>query len=163
MPPTIFCSGCGEEILSHLVNCPVCATPLPRTEPEQRPTSQNRPVAPPPSRQGYQPPYGWMDTNETPNGVIPTTPAQPAYQSPPATAPGMLPCPSCGKLVPRTHAFCSQCGRPLQAASLQQQYQPPPAVYYPVAQPPVQRTVSDNTLVIIIAIIAALVILGFFC
>lgn len=155
MPRTIFCAGCGKELPSHLVTCPVCATPLPVTGPEQPPT-QEEPPRPP---QDYQSPYGWMDANAKPKPVT-RSPVLPDYQPPQPGAPTAFPCPSCGRTVLRSNAFCSQCGRPLQAMQATPHYQPPPQpVYEPVFEPPRGRTSGEYVLIVIIALLAAVTIL----
>ena len=169
MPRTIFCAGCGKELLSHLVICPVCATPLPATGPEPQPYQepprppQGRPTEAPP--QDFQSPYGWMGANETPKPVT-RLPVPEDYQPPQPGAPSTLPCPSCGKAVLRTNAFCPQCGRPLtamQASPYQPPLPPEQPVHYPVVQTPSGRTSGEYALITIIAILAALIILANFC
>jgi predicted amidophosphoribosyltransferase len=155
MPRTVFCPGCGKELLSHLNICPICATPLPPAEPQPEQ---------PPRAEDYQSPYGWMSANETPKPVT-RTPATPDYVPPTVAAQSLFPCPSCGKTITRANAFCPQCGRPLQALEQQSpNYQTPlQPVYYPVVPPPAGRTKGEYALIIIIALLAAMIILAKFC
>ena len=155
MPRTVFCPGCGKELLSHLNICPECATPLPRAESQTEPT---------PRAQDYQTPYGWMSANEPPKPVT-RTPASPDYMPPLVAAPSQFPCPSCGKPINRDNAFCPQCGRPVQAIVQQSPLHQTPLqpVYYPSGQPPAGRTKGEYALIIIIALLAALLILAKFC
>jgi endogenous inhibitor of DNA gyrase (YacG/DUF329 family) len=107
-----------------------------------------------------------MTANETPKPVT-RSPVPQDYQPPQPFAPSTLPCPSCGKEVLRTNAFCPQCGRPLSAVQASPQYQAPPStvqpVHYPVVQTPSGRTSGEYALITILALLAALIILANFC
>jgi hypothetical protein len=172
MARTIACPGCGIELPSHLVICPECASPLPKTahdEGQTEPPRRQRPYAEPPNGGDATPLHRWMDASETPDRP-PQPTHQPAYAPPQAQhAPQSFPCPSCGRAVNASQAFCPQCGRPLRAVQPPQIYQPPappqPQIYYPVApQPPkTGRSGGEIALIVIIALIAAMVILVKFC
>lgn len=175
MPRTVICSGCGRELLSTLVICPECATPVPKAaQGEQRP-DEKRPEAPP-QNEGYRQPYRWMGSAELPQQPAPKPQTQrpPPYQPParPVAPPPPPPqqqaqnffCPGCGRGLPQMAAFCPQCGRPLQAS----QMQPHAATFQPVRQftplpAPQPRSSGEQAVIAILAIIAGIIILAFFC
>ncbi|HEV2707350.1 MAG TPA: hypothetical protein VGV59_15640 [Pyrinomonadaceae bacterium] len=173
MARTIVCPGCGSELPSHLIICPECASPLPKTAHEEQqtePPRRQRPYAEPPTQTGDATPlHRWMDASETPDRPQPVQQQpSPTYAAPqPQPATQSFPCPSCGRVVNTTQAFCPQCGRSLRAAPPMQIYQPPAPsqVYYPVApQPPKSgRSGGEIALIVIIALIAAMIILVKFC
>ena len=170
MPRTIFCAGCGKEVQSHLVICPVCAMPLPEcgAEQAQQPPApprrtESRPAATPPAPTDYQPPYGWMDAHETPKPVT-RSPVRQDYLPPQVGASSTLPCSSCGETVLRTNRFCPQCGRPQPQALQASPYQPPPRPVREAPAPPSSgRTSGEYPLIVIIARLAALIILANSC
>ncbi len=176
MPRTVICSGCGRELLSTLVICPECATPVPKQARAGETRKDERPFAPPPKEEGYRQPYRWMGSAELPSQTPPkqpTAPQPPPYQ-PPARPPAQQPqqqaqnffCPGCGRGLPQLAAFCPQCGRPLQAS--QQPPQPqqvfqPARPFVPLPAPVQKRTAGEQAVITIVAIVAAIVILMFFC
>lgn len=171
MPRTIICSGCGRELLSNLVLCPECATPVPKeARQEARPQQEDkRPFAPPPTQEGQRPPYRWMGSEELPPQPAPK-PSQPAPASPPYRPPAPQPtqnlyCPGCGRGLPQMASFCPQCGRPIQAGQQQPQQQvfQPVRPFTPLPPPVQQRTPGEQAIIAIVAIVAGIVILMFFC
>ncbi|HEX5708644.1 MAG TPA: hypothetical protein VFX96_15175 [Pyrinomonadaceae bacterium] len=174
MPRTVICSGCGRELLSSLVICPECATPVPKPSPEEQRPGDKRPFATP-QDEGHRQPYRWMGSAELPQQPTPQqAPQPPPYQPParPVAPPPPQPqqptqnffCPGCGRGLPQLAAFCPQCGRPLQAS----QMQPQPVGFQPVRPftplpAPQQRSSGEQAVIAIIAIVAAIVILMFFC
>lgn len=171
MPRTVICPGCGRELLSTLVICPECSTPVPQEARAAETLRDERPYAPPDER-GYRQPYRWMNSAE-----LPAQPAsKPQAAPPPPYQPPARPvvqteeptqnlfCAGCGRGLPQLAAFCPQCGRPVQSS----QPQPQPAQVFQPARPfnplPAQkRTPGEQTTIALIAVIAAIIILMFFC
>lgn len=180
MPRTVICSGCGRELLSTLVICPECATPVPKPAAESPKAADQRPYATPPTQgEGFKP-HRWMESAELPPQPKPQPPPyQPPARpvAPPPARPVAPPprpqpqqqtqnffCPGCGRGLPQMAAFCPQCGRPLQPSQMQ-----PHAAQFQPARPftplpaPQQRTSGEQALIAIVAIFAAIFILMFFC
>ncbi|HYN86051.1 MAG TPA: hypothetical protein VER32_12440 [Pyrinomonadaceae bacterium] len=171
MPRTVICSGCGRELLSTLVICPECATPVPK--PASPKAEDKRPHATPPRQDEGFKPYRWMGSSELPPQAQPRQ-QPPPYQPParPVAPPPPQPqqqaqnlfCPGCGRGLPQLAAFCPQCGRPLQPSQMQPHAAPfqPVRPFTPLPAPQ-QRTSGEQAVIAVVAVVAAIVILMFFC